>query len=276
MLKTVLIGLDGSDYGRAAIDLGIRWAKTSDAMLVGLAVVNKDFGPEPVPLGGSAFKEDLDKKREHACRLKADQVQEYFSVTCSNAGVSSKPLEEDGTPVETIALQSQRYDLVMLGQRTFFSPGDDPEADNTLHDLLRVVPRPVVAVPKNVTHGNNVVVAYDGSLHAARAVHAFAHSGILQPDLTVHVVAVRNQKLAATKIAQRACEFLSFHDIRTTAHAIESNQHPGQVLLDQIKQLDAQLLVMGCFGQNAVREFFLGSATRSLVENSPVPLFLYH
>ena len=36
------------------------------------------------------------------------------------------------------------------------------------------------------------------------------------------------------------------------------------------------LLVMGAYGQPAWREFIFGSATRSLLKLSPVPLFLCH
>jgi nucleotide-binding universal stress UspA family protein len=41
MLKSVLIGLDGSDYSTAAVELGIRWAKQFDALLVGLGIIDE-------------------------------------------------------------------------------------------------------------------------------------------------------------------------------------------------------------------------------------------
>ena len=42
------------------------------------------------------------------------------------------------------------------------------------------------------------------------------------------------------------------------------------------RRLKAGLLVMGAYGQPVLREFFLGSVTRTILEESPVPLFLYH
>jgi len=33
---------------------------------------------------------------------------------------------------------------------------------------------------------------------------------------------------------------------------------------------------MGGYGQPTLREFFIGSVTRNLLAQSPVPLFLYH
>jgi nucleotide-binding universal stress UspA family protein len=34
--------------------------------------------------------------------------------------------------------------------------------------------------------------------------------------------------------------------------------------------------VMGAYGQPALREFFLGSVTRRMLTECPVPLFLFH
>jgi hypothetical protein len=58
MLKSILIGLDGSAYSTTALELGIRWARRFDALLVGLGVIDEPTirGPEPVPLGGAYYK----------------------------------------------------------------------------------------------------------------------------------------------------------------------------------------------------------------------------
>ena len=38
MLCSMLVGLDGSEYSDSALELGIRWARRFDALLVGGAV----------------------------------------------------------------------------------------------------------------------------------------------------------------------------------------------------------------------------------------------
>ena len=35
MLRSILVGLDGSEHGDSALELGIRWARRFDALLVG-------------------------------------------------------------------------------------------------------------------------------------------------------------------------------------------------------------------------------------------------
>ena len=73
-----------------------------------------------------------------------------------------------------------------------------------------------------------------------------------------------------------ASKFLSDHQIESVPHAFTSSASPAEVILEQVRRLNAGLLVMGAYGQPVLREFFLGSVTRTVLEKSPVPLFLYH
>ena len=51
---------------------------------------------------------------------------------------------------------------------------------------------------------------------------------------------------------------------------------PAEVILGKIRYLEASLLVMGAYGQPVLREFFLGSVTRTVLKESPVPVFCSH
>ena len=81
----------------------------------------------------------------------------------------------------------------MLGRQTHFRFGWEEEPDVTLSKVLADSPRPVVAVPDEPEDGEAVVVAYDGSLQAARALYAFEASGLGQ-GREIHVVSVAGDK----------------------------------------------------------------------------------
>lgn len=275
MLKTLMVGIDGSEYSRRAVGLGIEWAKRFDALLVGLGVVDQPglCEYEAVPLGGGAFKTMLDESRlKHATSV-VEQALEDFSIRCSEAGVASKPLEVVGDLVQSLATEAQRYDLILLGKRTYFHlAGDDTQ---TLHYLLKVPPRPVISVPSQTNQGDSVVIAYDGSLQATRAVQAFCHSGLAAIAKTVYLVTLGTDRVEAHRIAERAVEFLSFHDIKTKPHIVTEGGDPAAELARVFDEKNACLGVMGCYGKSAIREFFLGSVTQSMLEHATVPLFFY-
>jgi nucleotide-binding universal stress UspA family protein len=136
-------------------------------------------------------------------------------------------------------------------------------------------PRPVVTVPKSRTRGDSVVIAYDGSLQAARALYAFEASGLGEWQ-NVHVVTVSSNFKEAARHAGRAVEFLHLHGIKATSHPLETSVATSQAILRKVQHLNAGLLVMGAYGQPVLREFFLGSVTRELLKESPVPVFCYH
>lgn len=274
-MRSVLVGIDDSDYSRAAVDLGLMWAREQNLILVGLGIVDlTDLAPaESVPLGASAFKVHRDVRAVEEARQTVERLLQQFSIRCSEAGVSSKILETEGTPVEQIARESHRVDLILMGQRTNFDLAGDAMMTEVLPELIKHCPRPVVTVPKTPPPGDSVVVAYDGSLQAARAVQLFQLSG-LGAGKAIHVVSIDADNVRACQTADRAVGFLDSHGLNASAVAV-SGGAPVESILDQVRKLNAGMLVIGAYGKPALREFFFGSVTRSLLAQSPVPTFIF-
>ena len=120
-----------------------------------------------------------------------------------------------------------------------------------------------------------VVIACDGSLQAAHTLSAFVATGLAESG-KVHIVSVSASHSTAAQHAEAGRKILSDQGIESIPHVSSGSTPPAQVILEQVGQLNASLLVMGAYGQPVLREFFLGSVTRTLLEKSPVPLFLYH
>jgi nucleotide-binding universal stress UspA family protein len=144
--------------------------------------------------------------------------------------------------------------------------------------VMRACPRPLVVVPSAavIPGQGEVLIAYDGSIQAARALHMFVATGLaaLGP---VRVVAIHAEsKVEAAKIADRAAQYLDSHGIDCTVCPLQTAVSPADVLCKQAAARPTQLLVMGACGRSRLAEFFIGSVTTSLVERCPVPLFLYH
>lgn len=278
MLRSLLVGLDGSTFGETAVSLGLRWAQRSEALLVGLGVIDQPTirAEEPVLLGGVPYADPIHYRARMAdARRQVEQLLERFALRCAEAGVASKLLEDVGLPSERIIVEAQRYDLILLGQQTRFHFETHDRDRDTLPKVLKNAPRPVVVTPESLPPGQAVVIAYDGSLQSARAVQAFASLGLGDPG-PVHVVSVAADRKEAARCAERAVDYLRFHAIKADAHPLESPGAPAATLLERARHLGAGLLVMGAYGQPTWREFALGSVTRTLLRESEVPLFFSH
>jgi nucleotide-binding universal stress UspA family protein len=278
MLRNILIGLDGTEDNEAAMNLGLRWAKEFDSVAAGLAVADDPGiiatqaallfdiypdGTKPEPL-------------VHRLRERADEIRVQFTRRCEEAGVRYQAREATGSPSARIVEEAERSDLVVLGRPTHFEFGSGGHVgDRTLVNVLHESPRPVVSVPRSVTEGESVVVAYDGSLPAARALTAFQAMG-LGRGAAVHVVIASTDRVDAAHRAERTVEFLSSHDLDARPVVVETARHPAEVILEQVKNMRAGLLVMGVHGRSQLRDFFVGSTTRGVLDASPVPVFCHN
>ncbi len=284
MLRSILVGLDGSDYSKSAIDVGIYLARKTQALLVGLGVVDepaiREAEPRLIGAGVPYAEPVLYRERLSSARREVEHFLSQFATRCAEAKVAFKVLEDEGSPAEQIELQAQRYDLILLGQQTRFDFETREGYDDTVRRVLKNSPRPVITVPARLDldledPSYTVMVAYDGSLQAARALHSFQMSGLAGPRPVV-VVSVADDRLEAARIAERAIDYLRFHDIRAEAHPSTTKSSPARAILWAAREHNSNLIVMGAYGQPVLREFLLGSVTRTLLAESHVPLFLDH
>jgi len=277
MLRSILIGLDGSAYSNAAIDLGIRWARRFDAMLVGLGVVDKPTicALEPVPIGASYYKRSRDESLLADARCRVGEFLGQFGRRCSAEGVKWNVIEDTGDPLVQVVRASKLCDLIMLGQKTYFHFETQDYPDEASQTVLRRSSRPVVMVPGNLKDGTGTVVAYDGSPEADRALQAFQALGLAGND-EVHVVSIHAVRAVAERVAEQAANFLKLHDLKAVTCPHTSTAYADSIILAEAQRLRPELIVMGACGHSRLREFIFGSITMNVLKASPVPLFLCH
>jgi nucleotide-binding universal stress UspA family protein len=278
MLKSLLVGVDGTDDGAPALDLALRWGRKHGARVIGCVVVDEPGlrASEAALLPGVALAEPTTSLETEA-RRRAEQVLHAFAERCAGAGVPFVARLGAGEPHEQLANEAHRCDLVILGRRTHFAFGWRQAADATLDRVLQDCSRPIVAVPEVPPDIDNgpVVVAFDGSLRASRALFAYEASG-LAAGRTSHVVSVDRQHDVAAAWAETAAAFLDAHGHRVQPHPFDGAFPPIEAILGAVGQLGAALLVIGAYGHSPLRELFLGSTTRNVLNRSPVPVFCTH
>lgn len=273
-LRSILTFLDESPSTTAAVELAVAWGKRFGALVTGLAVVDEPLlrgtnNSGTVPHTYQVAYDQLLTQARHSVEQRLDR----FSRRCISEGVSYKLLEDVGVPGRQVLREAQRYDLLLVGRDANFGGGLGEES---LRHFLRHTPRPIVATPPGAVATGPVLVAYDGSPEAARALHAFAASGLAALG-DVHILSLSNEsQVCAAKTADLAAEFLWFHEIDNVRLPIFGEKSPAKVILGHARDLRAGLIVMGACGQTRLHEYLLGSVTCTLLRDSGLPLFLYH
>jgi nucleotide-binding universal stress UspA family protein len=286
MIRSALLALDGSPASDVALRMAIELVKgqtraTPDGeepvLLVGMSILDRPTitRPQALPLGAGAFKRDRDEALLAEADRKTREILDNFTSVCAEAGIAYDVLRAEGLPYEEIELASLSHDLILIGRDTNFHFQTSDDCCETAKRVLRDHPRPVLVVEDEVPHGDGLIIAYDGSRAAARALHILVLMGLNLGHLNVHVVSIDQHAEHAEANCRKAAELLNRHHIHAQLHPVASTANPAQMLIEKATELNAQVIVMGAFGHRGLPAAFFGSTTRRMLEQSPFPLFLY-
>jgi nucleotide-binding universal stress UspA family protein len=275
MLRTILLGLDGSACSFSVTTLALDWARRFEARLLALGIVDEVSirRPEPVPLGAGAYKKARDESRMADAHHRVAGFLADFRTRAVAAGVRADVIEELGDPAERILWEAQRADVVMLGRETHFNFETPERRDATLAQVIRSSSRPMVVVPQRLPEGSGILVAYGGGREAARTLQLFALLGLATGE-TLDVLTVHRDAAQARSLVRAASDFLVARDIAHRAYTVASSAAPADVLLDEVQSRRPRLLVLGAHREHPLRDLFATSVTRAVFAACPVPIFV--
>lgn len=184
-------------------------------------------------------------------------------------------ISDEGDPATVISNYAGCYDLVVVSQ---FDPQVRETYSRELPDRIAFESgRPVLVVPLSgprETIGQSVLVAWDGSREASRAIHDALP--FLKKASKVDIVSVTTAKEVDLPSADIASH-LSRHGISVeTQQADAKGTDVGTVLTSLAGECGADLIVMGAYGHSRFRELILGGVTRHVLESMPVPVLVTH
>ncbi|NNE90296.1 MAG: universal stress protein [Verrucomicrobiales bacterium] len=275
-IKRILVPLDPSIYAQAATETACLIARRHNGSVTGVAVLDSaEIRSSLVPAIGPYYPmmiEAVQAKLKHADKTLHDCMAR-FSKTCEEAGVAHSETEYEGIPAKKLLESSIFHDLVVAGLETSFhfetrgGPGD------SLEKVLDRTITPVLAVTaEGLGDVNQVLITFDGSIGAARALHDFAaFADPFNPDV---VVAVSGEPEKTAFLARNAMAFLRSHGIENV-DSIES-ETPIEELVNDAMLEEYDLVVAGIHSKKIIKDYFIGSFTRQLIESRKTNLFLSH
>ncbi len=178
-----------------------------------------------------------------------------------------------GDPAEELRMASELADLVVV---TSHGTPRSVVVDRAI--VGRVVTkanRPVLAVPPECTRFNvsgRALVAWDGSHSANEAVRAAAPLLALAQDVTIFTVNETDGPFPAEDVAL----YLSRHGVEPRVTTRNTGDPVATTIMEESRVSGADYIVMGAFGHSRAREALFGGVTRTLLENSEIPLLLAH
>lgn len=271
--KDIVVQMDNSSQCRTRLALAMRLAGGSGGHVVGLHVRTQAVLPTFLAV---QFGPEIEALRLEMNAEAAKESRAIFDAVAPQPDVTTEWRDVEGTPEETLALHARYADLTIVGQ------GRGDEVEPAVPGALALaVGRPVLVVPSVGTFptlGERVVVAWNGSREATRAVHDALP--LLRRAKLVRIIAINPQDgmdVHGDIPGADICTHLSRHGVPAVCEHIRSDDvKVGAMLLSRAAEEAADMIVMGAFGRSRISELVLGGATRHLLRHMTVPVMLSH
>jgi nucleotide-binding universal stress UspA family protein len=203
-----------------------------------------------------------------------------FEAACQAAGCTDLPWQEtEDDPVRAFRDRAWAADLLVLGQH-------DPKTEDAsgvpadfVASVLLATGKPALVLPYieiAQPPGQTVLVAWKATRESARALAGALP--LLQRARQVHVLSWDEADTPGVDATAPALRYLQRHGVAAQAHAQHSRppRELGEALLSQAADLQADLLVMGCYGHGRAREWALGGVTRTVLQSMTLPVLMAH
>lgn len=278
-MKTILIPTEDHDAMPAALEAALLVARAFGSYMEGFAV-----RPSPgtyvtvEPVSSLAISGAYEGDTPKQARATFEQFMQERGVPqavpgAAPAGLSYGWPAADANDDAYIGSYGRVFDLIVLGRpgRAVENPRMPP-----LEAALFESGKPVLIVPQTApkTIGKNVLVAWNRSTEQAHT-NAFALPMLRMAD-QVTVLTVQGGAVPGPS-GEEAALHLRRNGVKASALTVTpETRAPGEIILEQAAALGCDLLVKCAYTQSRLRQMIFGGATRDILANATLPVFMAH
>ncbi|HMP90132.1 MAG TPA: universal stress protein [Kiritimatiellia bacterium] len=279
MIKSILVCTDGSPHGESSVKYGSYLAKRLRARLSALHVLDSRMLNGPMMasisgwIGAQPFSDPLTQFRA-IMQEKGEAIIAAVRAQCENEGVHDVETHLMwGHPARVILREEIKVELVVLGQDGEHDEITGEWTGSTVDRVVRHAIRPSLVVPDQFAPIDRIMIAYDGSPHAGRALNEAIQLALdMAVPLVICTVVESGDHNRAMTHADTAMRLARAHEC-AAAHLIVEGK-PAEMLLQKAVELKCGLLVAGAHGHNRIRDMILGGTAMRLLTQAKIPIML--
>ncbi len=270
-MKDILVYLNGNPSSR--LWASMKLAKIFASHITGLHIKQ----PLSYEYFDADMNPDLIKEFEEREGEAAGKSRTLFGSFFGEDSVTANYIETTGDASHQLIKHACTCDIAVVGK---------PETGHQYEQRVALPAnatlgggRPVLIVPKELNQnalGENVLVAWNGTRESTRALHDAMP--ILTRAKSVNIVSFNTQKSTQEDSCCAALEaHLTRYDV--TFDLLNSSLDDSEIgdrLLELAGRFDSDMVVMGAYGHSRIREYILGGASRTMIRDVSVPLFVSH
>ncbi|DAB29132.1 MAG TPA: universal stress protein [Sulfurimonas sp. UBA12504] len=271
-MEKVLVCLDGCELSKAVCDYGMFIAKKLDLPLVLLNVVKHSHLTKKIDLSGNIglgsrerlldelSNEEMNESKELIAKGKTilKEMQAYIE---SQNFPNCTTLQRHGTLYETLDALSYELKIAIVSIN-----GEDRE------ELIRTLNIPILLVNSEFKPIESILMAYDGSEYAIKAINIAKQNPIF-PNVKRYIVNVEKDFNFSNKLLDEAKSLFVNVGIEVETESLSGERVDAILKYQEKNNLD--IIAMGAYSHNRFKSAIFGSFTTKMLLNAKKPLLLF-
>lgn len=207
----------------------------------------------------------------------AKERLDNFAHICRGRGLSCSTEVKTGIPGEVIAREAVAHDMVVMSRTGYVRvpKGEGRSVDPLVSNVIRSSIRPVLVAGRTFPDKGPVrdlMVAFDGSIHAARALTtALELCAGFGMECVLTTVAPTEE--SGLEILDPAEAYLCHHGL-TPRKKVVIGSKASELLCDIVLAAGSDILIMGAYGRSPIREMLFGSTTERVLSHCEATVIL--
>jgi len=203
---------------------------------------------------------------------RAETVLKAFRERCEAAGLHPETIKAVGVIDETIIEEGKKTDWILLAQRgENFHLGKGGILGSTAELVVRNSGKPVLVTPKTYQDIESMALAYDGSPPAHNALKLAVNLSE-KAAWPLTIICITDNQAVADRLNEKIEAYLEPFQIDCETIIIRGKDN--REIIKFIQEGSVELLVMGAYGHNRLRQLFVGSTTSDVIQKSRIPVLL--
>jgi nucleotide-binding universal stress UspA family protein len=285
-MRGILVHVDEHRALHSVLSCALLAARRFDSQIDGLharpgAPRIIPVAPEGAFIPASEIVEDLERADRDLDRQLRDRFDAFMrehgvpavASVLPGAEVAAAWRDEAVAGYEALGSTGRAYDLIAVARPL---PGAAVPSMNALEAALFESGRPVLIAPPTPPDklGDVVVVAWNGSTETARTI-ALAMPFLTKAE-TVVVLSVEDGMVPGPTGGEIAHGLMRNGIAAKTQQIRAGDRAVGAAILDQCRELGADLLLKGAYTHSRLRQMIFGGATSHILGAAELPVIMAH
>ena len=282
--KYIVACVNGVPPSDAVIDYSAWVANKTNKSLKFLHTINHQESEQKSDLSGSigvdANDELLDElveiehQQNKLLNRKAKLILESAQKRVSKVGiVESKQCLRNGRLIENLLDLQDDISLAVIGRygQKHHSEKAKGPVGHKVEAVIRSIHKPVLVVSKSFVEPKAVVLAFDGSKSANKALD-FIHDQNIFKDIKIHIVYTGEVSDKSTGFLKEAENKLKQAGL--SAKSLHLEGQADKAIFAYLAKNNIDMMIMGAYGHSWIHDIFMGSFTSKILAKNEIPLLL--